>query len=306
MKCKLLWGFLSIFCIVLIVGVLNLKTLKETFIRSPLALLYVENIRDGRAIDDDHLVTKLDNGMDIIVNRHDRCVCFFTRLTGHWDANETAVLNALVKPGFSIVEVGSNFGVHTLRMADTVGANGKIQAFEANPHVSKYLKQSVTLNKLDHVVTVHQKAAGHMEKTVHLSFGTANIGGGHLVDEKTNETVATEMVRLDDTFPGLHVDILKIDAEGSEANVIAGGMKIIRENPDIILMMEWSPVMIAQQSESPALLLEALKNEGFQAWKIGMHKSGKANLIPLSWEMVEKESYCDLVLSRNDLQLNAS
>jgi FkbM family methyltransferase len=270
---------------------------KESFLTEA----YIHYLRDGPSVDSDHVISTLDNGMKIVVNKYDKCVCWFIRLTGHWDSNETAAIRYLVKPGFSIIEVGANFGVHTLTMAGLVGPEGHVDAFEANPQVSRYLKQSVALNTLESKITVHEKAAGDSTGTAHLVFGIQNIGGGHLVSDPSENTVKTSIVRLDDLFTYGHtVDVLKIDAEGSEAKIIQGALRLIQANPKIIIMMEWFKSALIEQGSSPEGLLELLKKEQFKAWKIGKRQGDRPTFIPMSFDEILETAYGDFVFSRND------
>lgn len=56
----------------------------------------------------------------------------FTRC-GQYDWRNIAAMSALVKPGDTIVEVGSNVGTETVSFRDLVGANGSVHAFEPAP-----------------------------------------------------------------------------------------------------------------------------------------------------------------------------
>ena len=281
---------------------LGLAQIKDLLMHSPIAGLYIHYVRDGKDFDSDHVITHLDNGMPIIVNKRDRCVCWFVRLTGHWDSNETRVLNKIVQKGFNVIEVGANFGVHTLRMAELVGEKGKIFAFEANPHVSKYLKESVALNQLDGIITVFDKAAGDTPGKAFLDFGIKNIGGGHIVSSASNGSVATEIVRLDDAVQESHIDLLKIDAEGFELKILQGATTIIDQNIDhIILMLEFSQSLLKNQGTDPKALLQFLKDKGFSLWRVGKKNLNESALVSISIEELLKISDADILASRRDL-----
>lgn len=277
----------------------NLRTAKDVFLQSPVSEWYASYFRNEKLFDADHVISSLDNGMKIVLNRHDRCVCYLTRVTGRWDSNETAAINSIVRPGFTVVEVGANFGVHTLRMADLVGSKGAVHTFEANPNVSKYLKQSIALNDLQTRVNVYEKAAGDRAEDVYLTYGVANIGGGHLVSNEEG-TIPVKMVTLDDELGSPKIDLLKIDAEGCEAKIIDGAKDIIAASPDMILMMEWCPGHLKNQGSNPKEFLEKLKNLGFKAWRIGKHKNHQANLIKVTYGEILNTEYCDLVFSRSN------
>ena len=277
--------------------------IKEAILYSSFVDIYLEHFRDGKCVDKDHLLTTIDNGMPIVVNRYDRCVCRFIRLFGCWDSKETAVVKMLVKPGMQVVEVGANFGVHTLRMASIIGKNGHIDAFEANPCVSKYLRMSIDLNHLESVVTLHEEAAGDLNCETHLTFGLSNIGGGYITNASCDNAVPTKMVRLDDVLRNKKVDLLKIDAEGSEGKIIDGAKNIIKNNPDIIFMMEWVQSHLLRQGTSPSNLVNFFKSLGFRVWKISKRSEDKKILVPLSYEELTALTVGDIIVSRKNILL---
>jgi FkbM family methyltransferase len=282
--------------------VLDTSTLKELFIQSRLADLYINYVRDEKPFDSDHVITHLENGMPIIVNKYDRCVCWFVRLLGRWDSNEKRVLEKIIHKGLNIVEVGANFGVYTLQMADLVGKSGKVYAFEANPMVSKYLKESIKLNNLQDIIVMFEKAAGDIPGEAFLEFGVENIGGGHLVSSASSSSIKTHIVRLDDVVNEEHIDLLKIDAEGCEFKILQGAKELIKRNADhIILMMEFIPSHLKNQKSDPEALLQFLKEQGFFLWRVGKKRLHEDILVPVSYDALAKLSDADIVASKKPL-----
>ena len=285
-----------------------IKSLKRNILNTYFGIIYIRVTdflrvywRDGKDFDQDHVVTKLDNGMPIIVNKHDRCVCWFVRLTGHWDINETFVLEKIIKKDFKIIEVGANFGVHTLRMAKLIGCQGKIFAFEANSTVSKYLKKSIEMNCLDNI-SLFEKAAGEKSAESHMSFDILNIGAGHLTSSEKPGSVKTEIVKLDDVISEYHIDLLKIDAEGYEYKIFKGAKNIIDKNEDhIILMIEWVQNHLKNQDSNPLEVVEFLKSYNFKIWRIGNKKKDEQILVPISYDELIALEDCDILASKLDL-----
>lgn len=283
----------------IILKVLGIYRVKELILQSPIPDLYIKYIRREKVFDPDHVITSLDNGMPIIVNKHDRCVCWFIRLLGHWDSNETRVLEHIIKKGFKIIEVGANFGVYTLKMAQLVGEKGKIYAFEANPTVSKYLSQSIKINNLNSIVTLFEKAAGDIPGQSFLNFGLQNIGGGHLVETASPFSVKTEIVRLDDVVKEEHIDVLKIDAEGFELKILKGAKSIIDKNIDhIIIIMEFIPTHLENQKSDPKEIVNLLKSYGFNLWKVGKKSLGEQALVPITYDDLFNLTAADILASR--------
>ena len=281
----------------------NVGKLKNCFIASPLAKIYVETFRDGSLVDENHLVTHLDNGMKIIVNKHDACVCWFVRLTGHWDSNEKEVLRKIVKKDFRVVEVGANFGVNTLFMADLVGKNGKVYAFEANPNISKYLIQSVGMNALNDRITVFEMAASNEAYKGWMVYASLNLGGGYILPkghkcQKNDLCAPIEVNKLDNVITGEPIDLLKIDAEGAELWILEGAKKLLAQ-PDILLMMEHCPSHLKRNNIEVDHLLSLLKQSGF-AFVYSIGKKGA--LTPLAFEDLRADQNYDIVLAKHSLQ----
>lgn len=282
------------------------KPLKNLLLKTNLLDLYACYIRDIKNFDADHVVTKLENGMQIIVNKHDRCVCRFIRITGHWDSSELKIVNKIVRPGFKVVEVGGNFGCYTLTMAGLVGDNGKIHSFEANPKVSKYLEESVKLNNLQNTVTIHHKAASNKPYNGMMVYGIQNIGGGYILDNtekatkicETNDCVPIEDITLDSIFANEKIDLLKIDAEGAEPFIIEGADKMLKNNPNIILIMEWVTEQMERNGGNIKNFVAKLQNYGFKFWKI---KSGGI-LEKISEKDLLKSEPIDIVACANNIE----
>jgi FkbM family methyltransferase len=273
MKAKVL---ITAVCILLAAAAFFNRQIKDLILATSLPEIYCQYFRDLREHDADHVVSKLENGMQIIINKHDRCVCRFIRVTGHWDANELKVLNKIVRPGFKVIEVGGNFGCYTLTMAGLVGTTGKVHSFEANPRVSKYLEESVKLNNLQNIITIHHKAASNKHYNGMMVYGLANIGGGYILDNteaakkvcENNDCVPIEAVTLDSMFENEKIDLLKIDAEGAEPWIIEGAEKMLKNNPNIILMMEWIASHMQRNGVDVKKFAAKLMEHNFKFWAV--------------------------------------
>jgi FkbM family methyltransferase len=289
-------------------GYINLPYLKNLFIASPLSQLYVTYFRDGPLIDKDHVVTKLDNGMSIIVNRHDRCVCWFVRLTGHWDSNEKKVLDRLVQKGSTVVEVGANFGVHTLQMADLVGEKGRIIAVEANPNVSRYLKKSVALNRLENRVDVLEMAVSNSQYKGFMTYNEQNIGGGYILPntQETKQRCMQEKCQpihvtlLDTVLGNAQVNLLKIDAEGAEYWILQGAPRLLKQ-PGLILMMEHDPKHLHRNQIDLRAFLGVIQNAGFtHVYAVSLGGS----IQEITFKNLEDPQSRDIILAKGPLPLN--
>ncbi len=78
---------------------------------------------------------------------------------GEISRSETELLVQLAKRGSTIVEIGSNIGVHAIPLAQTIDDTGALIAFEPQRIFHQMLCANIALNGLFNVRT-HQKGAG--------------------------------------------------------------------------------------------------------------------------------------------------
>jgi FkbM family methyltransferase len=304
------FALLVILAIALCVLIAQHRYQLKTFIASgPIGTAYVKYWRDGKDFDADHLITTLDNGMKIIVNKHDNAVCLSIRTTGHWDHAEKKVIDKLIKPGFNVVEVGANFGALTLQMAGLVGEHGNIYAFEANPNVSKYLKQSVSMNHLDDRIHVFEMAASNKDYAGFMVYGEANIGGGFILPDshtaqeqcKHMHCVPIKVKTLDEVMAQKKVDVLKIDAEGAEYWILEGATKLLA-NHNIMLILEWSNDMSIRNHIDPKAFIDLLQKNNFFVAVI----TNDGKLQEISYADLLSGASKDIVLARDLHQFKIS
>jgi hypothetical protein len=79
---------------------------------------------------------------------------------GYWEYWITEFIWRNAKPGQVALDVGANHGYYTLLLADLVGPNGKVHAFEPNPRLAELLGQNIALNGYWHVADARAAAVG--------------------------------------------------------------------------------------------------------------------------------------------------
>ena len=128
--------------------------------------------------------------------------------------------------GWTVFDVGANIGVFTVLQA-TQGA--RIYSFEPNPDSYSRLLRNVTANKLSDCVRLFPTALGDKRGMGSLHVIAGGTTGGVVTTAEARASasgVAVPIATLDEivsTLPGLSIDLLKIDAEGSEVSILRGG-----------------------------------------------------------------------------------
>lgn len=128
--------------------------------------------------------------------------------------------------GWTVFDVGANIGVFTVLQA---AQGARVYSFEPNPDSYSRLLRNVTANKLSDCVRLFPTALGDKRGmgSLHVIAGGTTGGVVTPVEARASASgVAVPIATLDEivsTLPGLSIDLLKIDAEGSEVSILRGG-----------------------------------------------------------------------------------
>jgi FkbM family methyltransferase len=246
----------------------------------------------------DLALTRLDAGPMLYVDPLDEHVSANIIVHGYWEAWVHNVVMALLLPGSRVIEVGANVGYYTTTMAQKVGVNGRVTALEANPRLVSLVRRSLLLNNFAGRAEVIGKAAMDTPGTIRFVTSRTNSGGGFVTiwqDAPYEDAVTSEIeaIRLDDLNCG-HVDLIRIDAEGSEPFILRGAEKILRQHRDIVVCMEWSVIQMGSRTSVPEFVAW-LSAMGFRFWRIGYDSS----LAEVPADAMHEIDNCDVVMSRH-------
>jgi FkbM family methyltransferase len=191
-----------------------------------------------------------------------------------------AVLQARLRAGATAVDIGANIGLHALTMARIVGPSGRVLCVEPLPHMASILERTLRLNGFgDRSQVICSAAAGSAgEATLHRAPHSPMSSLFPISEESASMTVRA--ISLDDHFaPGERVDMVKIDAEGAEPLIYKGMSRIINENPEIELILEWSTSHFGRSKLSADSFWELIRRDGFNALLIDNERPGQLGLL---------------------------
>jgi hypothetical protein len=84
----------------------------------------------------------------------------------------------------------------------------------------------------------------------------------YIADGGSRRAVPIEIVALDDYFkPGEGVDLIKMDIQGYELHALRGANRVLEDNPDIKLLIEFWPYGLKQAGANWADLITALEQK---------------------------------------------
>jgi FkbM family methyltransferase len=155
-----------------------------------------------------------------------------------WFEDEIVFLRRLLEPGQRAIDIGANYGVYTLSIAKAVGPTGAVWAFEPTSSTAASLAQGIAANNFTHVV-LERSALSRECGTAQLSLNDSSELNALVRTEQSGSASETvRVVTLDDCLERYHwenIDFVKIDAEGEEDNILAGGRRFLAESSPLIL-----------------------------------------------------------------------
>jgi FkbM family methyltransferase len=135
-----------------------------------------------------------------------------------------------IHPGTVAIDVGANVGTHTVAYLNKVGPSGSVIAYEPNPIAARCLRLNCP------TADIREMALGIQVGFAGFRPWLDNVGMSHLDKEgpiQVGITTLDENVVLE---PSVSISFIKIDAEGSEPDILRGGEVLIQEHRPVILL----------------------------------------------------------------------
>src|SRR4051794_9471858 len=139
-----------------------------------------------------------------------------------------------LQPGMTAIDIGANLGVFSLPMARLVGPTGHVFAYEPGTEARNLLERSRELNA---GVNLHilPFALSDGDREGRLVFGGSSELNA-LGDSGAGETVHIRSLDSEDAARGWpSPDFIKIDAEGEEERILAGGRSFFSRHSPLVM-----------------------------------------------------------------------
>lgn len=187
-------------------------------------------------------LTLLSTGQPFFINTSDRGITTWIILGGVWETFVDNVLTKLAKSNMNFRDVGANMGYYSIKVGGLIGPHGKILSFEPNPELFEYLRDNIDINGMSPRAQIWQLALGNKADVRELKFDYQNMGGGSLMElGERSRAVSVSIDTLEHLIPaGTRIDLMKIDAEGYEPLILEGAGTLLRENPNMLILLEVS------------------------------------------------------------------
>ena len=211
---------------------------------------------------------------------------------GQRDAWDTKHAKELIRAGDTVFDVGANFGYYAITFAAALGRDCEIHAFEPFPSNMIRLRKNIRMNGLDHVIHAHAIALADHEGVGTMMTWDDNSGASTLALAPGAAVAAKdiELTTLDafcEQRAITRLDFVKIDVEGFETRLIAGGARTI-ERFAPAMMIEFHPPNLLRAGTSVDHLAALLADLNYKLWV-----AQRGRLVPLH-DLPRSEDYVNV------------
>jgi FkbM family methyltransferase len=232
-------------------------------------------------------------------------IAHFSLGGGTPEAFEVHIARFLLSGAKTVVDVGANTGLYCFVAAAELGPSAVIHAFEPQPECCEVLSSTVSLNRWQDFVQIHQVALSDNPgvAVLYLCGTGSTLQRGFVADNAPQLEVPLSTLDSQADQLGLtSLDFLKIDVEGHELSVLHGAQNSIsRWRPAILVEVAGVIRSTAYRNGSFSDTFEMLEALGYVCWRcdegkllpvardelpdgVGMfvclHREHHANLVP--------------------------
>ncbi|MDX1432325.1 MAG: FkbM family methyltransferase [Gammaproteobacteria bacterium] len=182
-----------------------------------------------------------------------------------WFEDEIDFVRRFLGPGMRCLDIGANHGVFTLNFARRIGPEGHVWSFEPTRTTYRALGESVAANGFDNVTLIPAalaREAGTAKFITHANSEYNRLGDEAPVDAEVEIVDVASLDGLTHELGLERIDFVKLDAEGAECDIVAGGASFMaRESP--LVMFEFKHGDAINDA-----LIDALRDLGYAAYRL--------------------------------------
>jgi len=182
-----------------------------------------------------------------------------------YEAQLRSMMQAIVRPGDTVWDIGANVGFYTEMFADWVGAEGRVCAFEPAAACFAALSRRVASRRN---VSLFSFALGAEDGSVPFGVAADPLATSHSFAQAPESADRVRVARGDTlvaTGETATPNVLKIDVEGFEGEVLTGAADLLRSGilRAVFVEMHFDILEKRGQRQAPARIVDALKTAGF-------------------------------------------
>lgn len=186
--------------------------------------------------------------------------------TSTYEVKIDRLFEKYVTPGSTVIDIGANIGLHTLRSALLTGEKGKVIAIEPSTWAIKKLERNLELNQnLSKIIEIRHNALGEsVEQSISLGFQSSyRLNGKNKIYSEVVDVLTLDSIVEQNSQHS--VDFIKIDVDGHELHILRGAKQLLL-NSKPVLVVEFTPSYSASYLEELAAIEKYLRSLGYLAF----------------------------------------
>lgn len=190
-------------------------------------------------------------------------LAIFLRTVGAFEFGTEKYFCSILNESMNVLDIGANLGIYTLH---GLSAGCHVYSYEPNPNIYKILLDNVGINGFEPTGHAHTYNLAVSDAEGQVEFSLLDISGHNSMFHQStgDKRIKVDAVSLDNHIGNLtHIDVVKIDVEGAEPLVLKGMEKIINNNPNIKIIMEFAPSNLQRGGTNPIDFIKTIRNYGF-------------------------------------------
>jgi FkbM family methyltransferase len=159
---------------------------------------------------------------------------------------EEARIKPFILPGYTVFDIGANFGVFTKLFSRLVGPQGLVIAFEPVPQTFRTLATGVQRLHLRNVQAVNKAVSDQVGTALMRVPQYAGGKGENLYESRiisaanSQDAFSVDTITVD-SLQISRVDFIKIDVEGHELEVLRGSVETLKRFRPTLMVEITSP-----------------------------------------------------------------
>jgi len=222
---------------------------------------------------------------------HGDMISEYINLYGEWCEGEVELFRRLLPDDGVTIEVGANIGAHAVPLSQFC-AKGRVFCYEPQRVIFQILCANLALNNITNVIA-QPCAVGDKNARIEIeggaydqpwNYGAFSVVSGFSAEARFPGAIQKEQVRLLrlDDDPQLQtlqrLDFLKIDAEGSECEVMNGATRLIKKFQPMIFAEVTSPKNFDR-------VWRDILRRGYRCYWVCSRRARKENFNQAQWLM---------------------
>jgi FkbM family methyltransferase len=213
-------------------------------------------------------------------------------ISGWYEYDTVQLCKRLINTGMTAIDIGAHIGYYSRLFSKLVGQTGCVFAYEPSPENFSILQSNLRfLGRQNTTIFPLAVCAQGGKVPLYISPGHSNhsLNPGFTEHESVIDVDATTLDAHLSTLNHPNIHFIKIDAEGSEIEILNGMTNTIKNNPSLAMIIELNPAGLRAAGHEPRNLLELLASLGYIAREISIDNQ------LLEPDLVETQRSCNLL-----------